>query len=125
MAMDMHTHEPPHTPPDPHHADLLGALTGELPLPDEVDVDLADEVHGQGDDDDTTTTRPTLPEGCEYLGEFEDLPAYFRSQLEDLVDSSVHWALDCLDYEQVQERFEADGARYFCEAGQVYRIGGQ
>lgn len=114
------THEP-HEPHDPHHADLLGALTGELPLPDEVDVDLVDEVHAQGDD---TTARPTLPEGVEYLGEFEDLAAYFKRELEDLVDSSVHWALDCLDYEQVQERFEADGARYFCEAGHVYRIGG-
>lgn len=115
--MDLTT-DPPHTPPPVPVCD---------PEPDfEVDVDLADEdeLHGQGDDETAVLARATLPESVEYLGEYEDLPAFFRSQLEDLIDSSVHWALDCLNYEAIQERFESDGCRYFVECGQVFRIGG-
>lgn len=108
--METTTHDPPHTPPPVHEPDPA----------DEIDIDLADEQELEA----AALAHDTLPEGVEYLGEFEDLPAYFRRELEDLIDTSVHWTLDCLDYEAVQARFESAGARYFVECGQVFRIGG-
>lgn len=64
----------------------------------------------------------TLPEGVEYLGTYPTLERYLRAQLEDQVSAPCQWILDCLDYLEVQRRWESDGSRLFCESGCVYRI---
>lgn len=83
---------------------------------DEVDVDLAELVQ---------LRHPTIPEKVVYLGRWDSIESYFESQLEDLIDRSIPWLLGCIDWRLVQERFESDGSRYFCEAGQVFKIGGE
>jgi hypothetical protein len=112
--MDMNTHEPPHTPPPVPVGD-------DEPDPaDEIDVDLADEQELEA----AALARATLPEGVEFCGEFSSVEDYLRTMLEPELSRGCAWLLDCLDWDAVIERFEADGARYLCEHGHVYRIGG-
>ena len=92
-------HEPEPTPPTPD-AD------------DEVDVDLGDDLQAD-----------TNKESIEFVGEAETLEAYFRSQLEDFIDPSIPWMLDCIDWRRVQWVMEAGRYRYVLEQGGVYRCG--
>ena len=79
---------------------------------DEIDVDL----------DENELHHDTLPEGVEYLGTFESIEAYLRSQLEPEVSNACQWILDCIDWSEVQARWESDGSRLMIEQGQVYRL---
>ena len=84
--------------------------------PDPVDEPEA------GVDEEQVLSAETLPEGVEYLGTAPDLPTFFRRELEDLVDPSVAWILDCLDMRKVQDQMESPRYRYFVEHGVVYRV---
>ena len=55
---------------------------------DEVDVDLI------------------IPEGAEYLGSYDSVPAYLRAMLEPEVSRACGWLLDLLNYSAVQRRWE-------------------
>lgn len=88
---------------------------------DEVDVDLGEEDKLQ----DEALERATIPEGVEFLGNFETIEAYLRDQLEPEIQPSVHWIFDCIDWSKVQDWFENDGCRLACEHGHVYKIGGR
>ena len=114
MAMDSNE---PHEPPHVHEPDPA----------EEIDVDLGDEVVALADEQEleaAALARATVPEGVECMGEYPSLEAYLQSQLEPEISPGCAWLLDCLDYQAVLERFQADGSRYFCEHGHVYRIGG-
>ena len=63
-----------------------------------------------------------MPEGVEYLGTAPDLSTFFQRELEDLVDPSVVWILDCLDMRKVQDQMEGQRYRYLVEHGAVYRV---
>lgn len=114
-------HDTPHLPPRvPSPPPFY--LSTDLEGPDEVDVDLADDDHdhdqGGGDGDDHPDT---IPEGVEYLGTYRSVADYLRAMLEPEIQPGVHWIFDTLDWDQVLARFEADGSRYFCERGHVFR----
>lgn len=107
--------QPPNTPVNGFESDR------------EIDVDGADrvDVHDQLEDDDASVlARATSPEGCEFVGHYPSVEDYVRGMLEPEISRGCAWILDCLDWDAVIARFEADGARYVCEAGQVFRIGG-
>jgi len=89
-----------------------------------IDVHLADGDDDQVVDDDSVLARTTSPEGLEFLGDYPSVEDYLRSMLEPEISRGCSWVLDCLDWDAVIARFEEDGARYVCEAGQVFRIGG-
>lgn len=112
------------TPPDPS-TDLPPppppfATSCELDPSTEVDVDL-DEDDDQGDED-QQLRQPTIPEGVTYLGDAPDLATFFKGELEDLVDPSIAWVLDCLDIPKIRARYEIDGSRICLEKGHVYRL---
>lgn len=90
-----------------------------------IELDPADEIEIEIDLAELDQLRhDTIPEGCEYLGEYPSVEAYFRGQLEDLIEPSIAgWLLDCIDYGLVAREHEAGGWRYLCEQGQVYRLG--
>ncbi len=69
------------------------------------------------DDEDTRV------EQVEFMGEAKSLAAYFVSQLEDFIDSSVPWLFECIDWSAVQRKMEAGKYRYICEQGAIYRVG--
>jgi hypothetical protein len=96
--------------------DLLMCLFGGTPAGeqdlDEVDVDLA----GVAD------PGATLPEGAEYLGAYDSVPAYLRAMLEPEVSRACAWILDLLDWPAVRRRWESDGSRLVCERGRVFRL---
>jgi hypothetical protein len=73
-------------------------------------------------DEEQVLSAETLPDGVEYLGTAPDLPTFFRRELEDLVDSSVAWILDCLDMRKVQDQMEGQRYRYLVEQGAIYRV---
>jgi hypothetical protein len=108
---------PTHRDPD----DLLppSPLTPDANLDpsSEIEVDLSEDP----DPEAVAPARVTTPEGVEYLGEYESVEDYLRSMLEPEISSGCRWVLDCLDFVAVLTRFEAAGARYFCEHGRVYR----
>lgn len=81
-------------------------------------------VDGPGTDidEEQVLSAETLPEGVEYLGTAPDLSTFFRRELEDLVDPSVVWILDCLDMRKVQNQMEGQRYRYLVEHGVVYRV---
>lgn len=80
--------------------------------PEELEVDLT----GVGD------PGPTIPEGAEYLGSYDSVPAYLRAMLEPEVSRACGWILDFLNYPAVQRRWESDGSRLVCVRGQVFRL---
>lgn len=65
----------------------------------------------------------TLREPIECMGEYPDIPAYLRSALETLMDPTIAWILDHIDWEPVLGRFEGGRYRYFWEDGRVFRMG--
>jgi hypothetical protein len=104
--MDTTCSHEPHDPPLPTNPPVPPPPDVQL-ADEEIDVDLAelDELR-----------RDTWPEGVVYLGRWDSLESYFESQLEDLIDPSIApWLLGCIDWRLVQERFEADGSRFFIE----------
>lgn len=106
---------PPVPPPPPF------ATSTDLDPSSEVDVDLEDD---QGEEE-QQLTQDTVEEEIEYLGTYPTLEAYFRAQLEEFVDHSIHsWIFDAIDMGAVQERFEEGGRyRYVLEGGAIYRAG--
>lgn len=86
------------------------------PDDDEVDVDV-----GQADDQDENTVR----EAIEYLGSYETIADYLRSQLESEIPNGIIWILDCVDWAAVEAKWTADGSRLCLEDGNVYKIGGR
>lgn len=109
------TEDGPHTelPMSPNRSPLP-----QVDADDEVDVDLADVDLGEEDQ----LRADTIPEGVEFLGDgFASLDHYFRRELEDLVDPAAAWILECLDYQEIQARFEGNRFRYFIERGHVFR----
>lgn len=84
------------------------------PPAEELEVDLT----GIGD------PGPTIPEGAEYLGSYDSVPAYLRAMLEPEVSRACGWILDLLNYPAVQRRWESDGSRLVCVRGQVFRLVG-
>lgn len=102
----MTTCEPPELPPPPPFA-----TPTELDA-DEHDVDLAEDF-----DPDTT-----IPEGVEYLGTYPTIEAYLRDMLEPEISRACAWVLDCVDWREVQKRFESDGSRLMVECGQVFKV---
>lgn len=101
----------PTEPPDPPHPPFAITKSDPVDVP-ETDVD-----------EEQVLSAETLPEGVEYLGTAPDLPTFFRRELEDLVDPSVAWILDCLDMRKVQDQMEGQRYRYLVELGAVYRVG--
>jgi len=108
--------------------ELLGCLFGEAEtedveevrpagehLADEIDVDLDLPVPAPDLSD-------TIPEGVDYLGSYDSIPAYLRAMLEPEVTPACAWILDHLDYVAVQRRWESDGSRLMIERGHVYRL---
>ena len=93
------TTKPPQDPPVPPHNPA-----------DELDIDLGE------------MAEPESPDSVEELGNYPSIEAYLRSQLEDLVDGSIDWILDHLDYSEILKRFESDGSRYYIDGGRVYQI---
>jgi hypothetical protein len=100
----------PTDPPDPPPTSFVITEPGSLDDP-ETEVD-----------EEQVLSAETVPEGVEYLGTAPDLPTFFRRELEDLVDPSVTWILDCLDMRKVQDQMEGQRYRYLVEAGAVYRV---
>lgn len=90
------------------------------PPPPPFPVTEPDLVDGPGEEQ--VLSAETLPDGVEYLGTAPDLPTFFRRELEDLVDPSVAWILDCLDMRKVQNQMEGQRYRYLVEQGCVYRV---
>jgi hypothetical protein len=84
-----------------------------------ADLD-ADELDIEIDD----ASDDTRSEAIEHLGgAYDSLGDYFRRELEDHIDESIAWVLNCLDMTLVQRRFEGDGRyRYYFENGSVYRV---
>lgn len=80
--------------------------------------------HSPDDELDIDLDEPDTPESVEELGTYPSIEAYLRRQLEDLVDRSIDWILDHLDYGEVLKRFESNGSRYYVERGRVYKRGG-
>ena len=102
----------PTEPPDPPPPPPPFAITGSDPV-DEPETDV---------DEEQVLSAETLPDGVEYLGTAPDLPTFFRRELEDLVDPSVTWILECLDMRKVQDQMEGQLYRYLVEQGAVYRV---
>jgi hypothetical protein len=88
---------------------------------DEVEVDLAD---AQGDELAVDEPEPSsaLSDEAEYLGTYDSIAAYLRAMLEPEVSAGCAWLLDCLDYEEVQQRWEGGGHRLVLAEGRVYRV---
>lgn len=63
-----------------------------------------------------------FPEGVDYLGSYDSIPAYLRAMLEPEVTPACAWILDHLDYPAVLRRWESDGSRLVIERGHVYRL---
>lgn len=84
--------------------------------PDDVDVDLGDDQQPHDEN--------TVREAIEYLGSYDSVQDYLRSQLEPEIQSGVLWLLDCVDWAAVEKRWTADGSRLCLEDGNVYKIGG-
>ena len=76
-------------------------------FPDEVEVDLGDEG-----------TEP-----IECVGEYDSVELYLKALLGELMHADIVWILEHLDYQAVLQRFEADGSRYVCHEGAIYRCG--
>lgn len=95
----------------------------DLPLPPFAitEPDPVDEPE-TGVDEEQFLSAETLREGVEYLGTAPDLPTFFRRELEDLVDPSVAWILDCLDMRKVQGQMEGQCYRYLVDHSAVYRV---
>ena len=108
-------------PTDPNTPDLPPpppfALSTDLDPSSEVDVDLEDD---QGEED--QLRHPTIPEGVEYLGSYESIPAYLQAMIEPEISTAVPWIMDCIDWKAVQDQWEADGSRLMIERGHVYRL---
>lgn len=111
----METQTPPVPPPPPF------ATSCELDPSDEIDIPDLEDDQGEADE----LTQDTVEEEIEYMGTYESLEAYFRAQLEEFVDHSIHtWIFDAIDMGVVQERFEEGGRyRYIREGGAIYRAG--
>ena len=57
----------------------------------------------------------------EFIGEYPGGVAdYFKAILEALMDPSIVWILEHLDYRAIQAKCEADGSRFFQEGSAVY-----
>ena len=102
----MFSTEPPEPPPPPFTITEPGSV-------DEPETEVGEEQ---------VLSAETVPEGVEYLGTAPDLPTFFQRELEDLVDPSVAWILDCLDMRKVQDKMEGQRYRYLVEHGAVYRV---
>lgn len=111
----MHTQDSPPVPPPPPFA------TPTQLADDEEDVDLEADEPDLGDEEQQLRS-PTIPQGITYLGDAPDLATFFKGELEDLVDPSVMWILDCLDIPKIRARYEIDGSRICLEKGHVYRL---
>ncbi|MBL9105571.1 MAG: hypothetical protein JNL82_31835 [Myxococcales bacterium] len=66
--------------------------------------------------------RDPVSDEAEYLGSYDSIAAYLRAMLEPEVSAGCAWLLDCLDYEQVQQRWEGGGHRLVLAEGRVYRV---
>lgn len=106
-------------PVEPAVSQAAGETPSNGHRPDEIDVDLDQHL-------DLPVPAPdpsdTLPEGVEYLGSYDSIPAYLRAMLEPEVTRACGWILDHLDYLAVQRRWESDGCRLLLERGHVYRM---
>lgn len=117
--MNQDPHRPPPTPPAPAATDFPSACTAtplKEHLPDEIEVDL------DGLDRPMPDPGDTLPEGMDYLGAYDSIPAYLRAMLEPEVSPACGWLLDHLDYVEIQRRWERDGCCLMLERGRVYRV---
>ncbi len=72
-------------------------------------------------DDDFDISLDEASDALDLLGEYTSLDHYFRSALEEFVDSGARWLLDCLDMALVRRRFDGDRYRHEFVAGKVYR----
>jgi hypothetical protein len=88
---------------------------------DEIDVDQDRE---EGDESAVEKPEPSsaLSDEAEYLGSYDSVAAYLRAMLEPEVSAGCAWLLDCLDYEEVQQRWEGGGHRLVLAEGRVYRV---
>lgn len=73
--------------------------------------------------DEEDNDEDTLREPIACVGEYPDIPAYLRGVLEPLMEPTVAWVLDHVDWDAVLARFEGNRYRYFWEGGRVFRMG--
>lgn len=106
-------------------------MTGNLPPDDEGTEDTGYQPTATDSTNDGTNDgdggaadeEDTVREPFTCMGEYPDISAFLRASIEPLVEPSIAWILDYLDYEAVLERFEGGTYRFYWQDGHVFRMG--